>query len=104
MPGDLTKRTLTVVMHNQDKLLSLKLEKLPTSIDNMNPSNAFIKTLASIPVAEGVEAHSIIAVKGEGPISSGTDGVVAYDSAHIEGVESEVRRILLKHLVEVDGR
>jgi hypothetical protein len=32
--------------------------------------------------------HSIIAVLGEGPISGKTDGVVAYESAHIEGVES----------------
>ena len=62
-------------------------------------------------------AHSIIAVKGEGPPWTGkNDGVVAYDSAHMEGVASElvvrsghstqgepatieeVRRILLEHL------
>jgi len=121
VPGDLTKRTLTMVTQNQDKLLVQKLEKLPTSIDNMNPSSPFIQTLSSIPIAEGVKAHSIIAVKGDGPISSGTDGVVAYDSAHIEGVESElivrsshsvqsnpkaieeIRRILLEHLAEVDS-
>jgi len=60
--------------------------------------------------------HSIIAVLGEGPISGKTDGVVAYESAHIEGVESakivrfghstqghpetveEVRLILIEHV------
>ena len=59
--------------------------------------------------------HSIIPVKGDGPIESGNDGVVEYTSAHIEGVESEtvvrsdhstqgnpetieeVRRVLLEH-------
>lgn len=119
LPGDLTTHTLNVITQNQDKLLVQKLEKLPTSVDNMNPSSPFIKTLASIPVAEGVTAHSIIPLLGDGPITSGTDGIVKYESAHIEGVESElvvrfghsvqghpkaieeIRRILLEHLVVV---
>jgi pimeloyl-ACP methyl ester carboxylesterase len=116
LPGDLTKRTLNVITQNQDKVLVQKLEKLPTSVDNMNPSHPFIKTLAAIPVAEGITAHSIIPVLGSGPITSGDDGIVKYESAHIEGVESElvirfghsvqghpkaieeIRRILLEHL------
>jgi len=116
LPGDLTKRTLSVITQNQDQMLVQKLERPPTSVDNMNPSHPFIKTLASIPVAEGVIAHSIIPVLGDGPITSGDDGIVKYESAHIEGVESElvvrsghsvqghpkaveeVRRILLEHL------
>jgi pimeloyl-ACP methyl ester carboxylesterase len=118
LPADLSKRTLNVITQNQDKLLVQKLEKLPTSVDNMNPSHPFIKTLASIPVAEGITAHSIIPVLGSGPITSGDDGIVKYESAHIEGVESElvvrfghsvqghpkaieeIRRILLEHLQE----
>jgi pimeloyl-ACP methyl ester carboxylesterase len=71
LPGDLTKQTLTVITQNQDKLLTQKLEKLPTSVDNMNPSHPFIKTLASIPVADGVKAHSIIAGLGTGPLAGG---------------------------------
>jgi len=116
LPGDLTKRTLNVITQNQDKLLVQKLEKLPTSVDNMNPSSPFIKTLASIPVAAGVRAHSIIPVLGNDPTTSGDDGIVTYESAHIQGVESElvvrfghsvqghpqaieeIRRILLEHL------
>lgn len=120
-PSDLTRRTLAVMTQNQDELLVQKLEKLPTSVDNMNPSHHFIKTLASIPVAEGVKAHSIIPVLGTGPLSGGNDGIVAYDSAHTDGVESElvvrfghsvqshpqvieeVRRILREHLKEFEG-
>jgi hypothetical protein len=42
-------------------------------------------------MAPGVAAHSIIAVDGDGPPWSGkSDGVVAYDSAHLEGVDSEL--------------
>jgi pimeloyl-ACP methyl ester carboxylesterase len=86
-----------------------------TAIDNMSPRHRFIRTLVEIPIAPGVVAHSIIPVRGSGPIESGNDGVVEYSSAHIEGVESEkvvrsdhstqgtpetieeVRRILLEH-------
>ena len=63
--------------------------KMPTAIDNMDGSHPFIKTLSSLPIAPGVEAHSIIAVKGDGPPEAGDDGVVKYSSAHIDGVASE---------------
>jgi pimeloyl-ACP methyl ester carboxylesterase len=65
------------------------LERFPTSIDNMSPGNQFIQTLSGIPVAPGVAAHSIIPVEGSGPLDDEVDGVVAYSSAHIDGVESE---------------
>jgi len=63
--------------------------RIPTSIDNMDWSNPFLRTLASLPM-EGVKTHSIIAVKGAGPPEKGNDGVVRYPSAHLEGVESEL--------------
>jgi hypothetical protein len=89
---------------------------VPTAIDDMNGSDPFIKTLSALPIAPGVDAHSIIAVEGEGPADKGDDGVVKYSSAHIDGVASElvvrsshsaqalpetieeVRRILYEHL------
>jgi pimeloyl-ACP methyl ester carboxylesterase len=66
------------------------LERLPTSIDNMSPGHPFIVTIAKIPVAPDVAAHSIIGVTGDGPVEEGGDGVVKYASAHIDGVESEL--------------
>jgi pimeloyl-ACP methyl ester carboxylesterase len=103
---------------NRDALVLSKADtkpRLPTSLDQMNPRNRFLQTLASIPIAPGVVANSVIAVKGDGPVEEGEDGFVAYRSAHIDGVESEavvrsshslqdnaetveeVRRILLLH-------
>jgi hypothetical protein len=35
-----------------------------------------------------VAAHSISAVKGEGPFENGNDGVVEYKSAYIDGIVS----------------
>jgi pimeloyl-ACP methyl ester carboxylesterase len=62
---------------------------IPNAVDNMRPGHRFVQTLAASPLAPGVMAHSIIAVRGEGPITSGNDGVVAYESAHLDGVASE---------------
>jgi hypothetical protein len=56
----------------------------------MDPDSPFIKTYASIPIAPNVTAHSIIAVDNpEDPKEEWDDGVVAYSSAHIDGVASE---------------
>jgi len=89
---------------------------VPTSLDQMNPRNRFVKSLHDTPIAPGVAAHSVIAVQGDGPVEDGADGVVKYRSAHLGGVDSEyvvqsghslqdqaetveeVRRILLIHL------
>ncbi|MFB3143433.1 MAG: esterase/lipase family protein [Candidatus Methylomirabilales bacterium] len=68
----------------------LGMSQLPTSVDNMSPGHHFIRTLAATPVDPRITAHSIIAVKRAGPLVGQTDGVVAYESAHIEGVASEL--------------
>lgn len=56
----------------------------------MNPNNPGVQILAPIPVSTRVPAHSIIAVKGDGPKEEGDDGVVAYQSAHIDEAVSEL--------------
>jgi len=108
--ADLTTNPDALVLSSADAT-----PRMPTSLDQMNPRNPFLRTLASIPLAPGVAANSIISVKGSGPVEEGGDGVVNYTSAHIDGVESElvvqsshslqdrpetveeVRRILLYH-------
>ena len=90
--------------------------KVPTSIDGMSPDNPVLKALAATPLAEGITGHSIIAIEGDAIPPQGDDGVVAYTSAHLDGMQSEfivrtghscqehpftieeVRRILLEHL------
>ena len=118
MAGTVTE----LATHNRDALVLSNADskpRVPTSMDQMNPRNSFLKTLAGIPLAPGVIGNSIIAVKGSGPVEDGEDGVVAYRSAHLDGVESElvvrsghslqdqpetveeVRRILLLHARDV---
>lgn len=94
-------------------------EETFTSIDSMSPDNPALIALSEIELAHGVKGHSIIAVKGDDDPIKGTDGVVTYESAHLDYVESEfivqpcdhssqwhpltieeVRRILHLHLKE----
>jgi pimeloyl-ACP methyl ester carboxylesterase len=89
LPGGLAKAAADLGRLRGENMLGTPLS-IPTALDNMDPSNPFLKTLASLPIAAGVQVNSIIAVKGTGPIEEGNDGVVAYKSAHIEGVESEL--------------
>ncbi len=89
VPATITKAGVELVKLNPTGAAETAW-RMPTAIDNMDWSNPFLRTLASLPIAPGVHAHSIIAVKGEGPPEDGDDGVVKYTSAHIDGVESEL--------------
>jgi pimeloyl-ACP methyl ester carboxylesterase len=98
----------------------LKASIAGTSIDSMSPDNPALLAIAELPFPPGIKGHSIIAINGDEQPPEGDDGVVAYTSAHIEGVESEmvvrdshscqgnplvieeVRRILIEHLNDMD--
>jgi pimeloyl-ACP methyl ester carboxylesterase len=60
------------------------------SVYAMTPGSPLIKALAAIPVAPQIAVNSIVAVKGDGPIAEGNDGVVEYVSAHLKEAESEL--------------
>jgi len=115
LPGRFVKMNVELLTLQTKGLVLGTAGGIPTSITNMTPGNPFIKNLASLPITDGVTAHSIIAVEGDGPIEDGGDGVVKYVSAHIDGVASEkvvrsshsvqgnpetiqeVKRILIEH-------
>ncbi|MEI6085842.1 MAG: hypothetical protein WCS70_16275 [Verrucomicrobiota bacterium] len=115
MPQQLSELATSLTKTESPAMKRLR-GKVPSSIANMKSDNPFLLTLHDLPVADGIRSHSIIAVRGDGPAEDGFDGIVAYTSAHIGGVESEfvvrdshscqhnpltieeVRRILLVHL------
>jgi rhamnose utilization protein RhaD (predicted bifunctional aldolase and dehydrogenase) len=98
---DLALRVYTTRLLGRDPLLVLH-----------GGGNTSVKTRAKDDLGQ---EHEVIAVKGSGSVEDGEDGVVAYRSAHLDGVESElvvqsghslqdqpetieeVRRILLLH-------
>jgi pimeloyl-ACP methyl ester carboxylesterase len=59
----------------------------PTSLYSLAP-NPLLDRLAALPIK--VPYHSIIGDQGEGDGVNGSDGVVSYRSAHLEGAESEM--------------
>ena len=89
LPGGLAKTAVGLAKVRESEVMGAPLV-IPTALDNMDPSQPFIQTLAATPIAPGVHAHSIIPVKGSGSVEDGNDGVVEYRSAHIDGVESEL--------------
>jgi len=99
------------------------VNRMPNSVQFLDPNNRFLLTINELPTKSGVPFHSIIGDRGRGgnldrtpPVS--TDGIVPYWSSHIEGAKSElivpsdhwsnrhpdaiaeVRRILVDHLKE----
>jgi pimeloyl-ACP methyl ester carboxylesterase len=116
LPSKLVKRTTELAGLREKLRLPKELQGTPTSLDSMSPKNPVLRALADVPLAPGVKGHSIIAVQGNGDFHLGRDGLVTYDSAHIDYAESElivrgfhscqgkpptieeVRRILHEHL------
>jgi hypothetical protein len=90
LPGDLLGMGTELTGLTSRGDIYTSMQRVPTSIDNMSPGHPFIRTLSEIPIDPGVKAHSIIPVKQGLDIELGDDGVVKYESAHIEGVESEL--------------
>jgi pimeloyl-ACP methyl ester carboxylesterase len=123
LPGELASRRKHLLSLSEGSQLGKFLHgKMTTSLDAMSPKNPSLRAVAEIPVAPTVKAHSIIPVVGDGDYHQGRDGIVSYQSAHVDYVESEfivdskhsclnqpavieeVRRILHKHLDELERR
>jgi len=100
--------------------------KTRTSIDSLSPESPFFPAMIAARRAPWVKYHGIVGLVPEqgllGKLAAGSDGVVAYDSAHMDDVESEltvpadhsgvhshpravleIRRILQEHLDEMQG-
>ena len=118
-PANLVSAAGDLFKEDADAEVQRRLERSEGSIGNMSPGSTFIQTLAPLPIDSGISAHSIIGVKNlEEPREKAGDGIVAYSSAHLDDVESELvvesghssqanpfvvgeaRRILIEHLNE----
>ena len=123
LPTRLAGLSVQLLTLDDDALALRRMQRLPTSVDNMRPGAAFLEVLDTLPIVPEISAHSIIPVKGEAPPDGQSDGVVRYESAHLDGVESEkiiyhsehstqgspgaileVKRILLEELSSTPSR
>jgi pimeloyl-ACP methyl ester carboxylesterase len=125
-PANLVNLSIDVISSNPESQALRSLGKARGSVGEMSPESDFLETMIDIPTSSDIRAHSIIALRGWSPEldeaakeklkKRGSDGVVKYESAHIDDVESEfivdsghscqdnplvigeVRRILFEHI------
>ncbi|HTI79425.1 MAG TPA: alpha/beta fold hydrolase [Acetobacteraceae bacterium] len=90
LPLNIAAASADVLANGGDALKLDKDRRAFNSINGMSPGNPAIEALRRIPVAPGIHAHSIIPTLQDGPLEDRNDGVVAYKSAHIDGVDSEL--------------
>ncbi len=106
-------RKILVATHIKDKTAH---SYVYTGVDNLDPENPSLKIFSTIPIDKNVIYHSIIGNNKCAGLAGGTDGIVPYESSHLNGAASElvihsghsgqknpaaiteVERILLNHL------
>jgi hypothetical protein len=89
LPQDLVGAGTSLIKGQGEALPPQLRNKMPTSVSNMEPGSPFCKVLAECSFGPNIKLNSIIAVKPGMDIPTGNDTVVAYKSAHLDGVESE---------------
>jgi pimeloyl-ACP methyl ester carboxylesterase len=89
LPRNIVQTGVELFAKSEAAILKDELKEMPTSVGNMAPDSRFVRVLNTFSTPPEVKAHSIIAVEGSGPPEAGDDGVVEYESAHLDGVESE---------------
>jgi pimeloyl-ACP methyl ester carboxylesterase len=94
-----------------------RFKRLPTSIETLDPNSPVLQAFLQMSRNPDARVHSIIGSLRPDNVTQTTDGVVAYKSAHIDGVPEkivrsdhgvqkdpaaiqEVRRILLEHIAD----
>jgi pimeloyl-ACP methyl ester carboxylesterase len=100
-PQEILQVKRELARDNSNEVVFAK-NKVPTSVDLLEPGSPCLELLAAQPKADGVHFHSIIGVLPSDeswinwitPVSrhgkEKSDGVVPYSSAHLQGVDSEL--------------
>jgi len=124
LPNSMMFARETIIKENPDFFTNPALLEVKTSIDSLSPESPILPVMLQSPIAPGVRYHNIVGVQSKpGFLSKASgkgDGVVSYESAHLEGAASEivvdadhlsihrhpqsvleVRRVLIEHLNEI---
>lgn len=123
LPKVLVASQKALFRKNKDLIRDDTLLQIDNSIESLDPESPFFPVMLASYTAPWVKYHNIIGLVPErglmGKLAAGSDGVVTYESAAMDDVESEVkvpsdhvvihahpravlevRRILLDHLAE----
>ena len=120
LPELMVRMTQRVTRDNPDLFNDTDFLSINTSIDSLAPDAPIFPVMLRSPRAPWTRYHNIVGLVPEkgivGSLAAGTDGIVAFESAHLDDVDSEitveadhaavhrhpnsileVRRILLEH-------
>jgi pimeloyl-ACP methyl ester carboxylesterase len=88
-PNVLVQAHQTLMKQNGSNFFTeMFMDGIPSSVKLLRTHSPLLTTVDQLPVAN-VPRHSIIARVAPLPVAMSTDGVVPYESSHLEGVESE---------------
>jgi pimeloyl-ACP methyl ester carboxylesterase len=89
-----TARTLSSIANavaTDTPLRADALRRRRNSITNLSDRDDYLRATADLPVASGIEYHSIIARRvATDTLEASSDGIVPYKSAHLAGASSEL--------------
>ncbi len=66
------------------------LNGAPNSIQALRPTHPILKSLGNLPIDDSIPYHTIMGNRGNQQGGQISDGWVTYESAHLEGAESEL--------------
>src|SRR5271165_1628492 len=101
-PDHIQKLLYQLLKDNPDAFDRRRFRRFPTSIETLDPSSPILKALLAMKPGPEVAFHSIIGSLRPSGVEETTDGVVPFQSAHLDGVESE-QVVRSDHGVQKDG-
>ena len=124
LPSDMLEEVTRIATLSRGMFLlnPLKMKDELTSIRQLSPNSSLVKYMSELRGSPNVPVHSIIGDRGRNDTPNSSDGVVKYQSSHLDWSASEkivpsghsvqddpasaveLRRILREHLVKVKGR
>jgi pimeloyl-ACP methyl ester carboxylesterase len=66
------------------------LNRMPNSVDTLEPNDRFVRSVNKLPLAPGIPYHSIMGDRGRGDTPNSSDGIVPYWSSHLDHAQSEL--------------
>jgi hypothetical protein len=83
-----------ITRENPDFFRNTDLLTINTSIDSLSPDSPILPVMLRSPRGPWIKYHNIVGLVDEKPVfgrvAGGSDGVVTFESAHLDDVDSEV--------------
>jgi pimeloyl-ACP methyl ester carboxylesterase len=90
LPGNILDSTTRLA---QRQVMTENVTQLTSKTSNgmilLSPTSPFMKVTNQVPLFSGIPYHSIVGIQDGLPGWGSTDGIVAYESSHLENVQSE---------------